>query len=377
LRKEERVTRGPARIVCAAGARPNFMKVAPILERIRRRPSLQGILVHTGQHYDRSMSDAFFRDLGLPEPDIQLGVGAETPLRQTARILERLEPELVRLSPACVVVVGDVNSTLACALTAAKLWIPVAHVESGLRSFDRTMPEELNRILTDACSDLLFTTSRDAGANLRNEGVPEGRIHFVGNVMIDTLLRFEERSRSSRILEEMGLAPHGFALVTLHRPSNVDRRPDLERVREILLGLASRLPVVFPVHPRTRARMEEEGILAMLQRTPGLHLREPEGYIDFLRLVATARIVLTDSGGIQEETTVLGVPCLTLRPNTERPVTISDGTNRLVGSEPARVLREVDDLLSGATVLPKKIPELWDGAAAERIVSVLEETYAR
>jgi UDP-N-acetylglucosamine 2-epimerase (non-hydrolysing) len=376
LRKEELVGSRRARIVCTAGARPNFMKIAPILEQIRRRPRLEPILVHTGQHYDSAMSAAFFRDLAIPEPDVHLGVGAESPTRQVARILERLEPELQRLRPDCVVVVGDVNSTLACALTAAKSWFPVAHVEAGLRSGDRTMPEELNRLLTDACSDLLFTTSRDANENLRREGVPEGRIHFVGNVMIDTLLRFEERSRSSPVLEAIGVDPRGYALVTLHRPSNVDRIDDLKKVTAILEQLARRLPVVFPIHPRTRARMQEEGILERLSAAQSLHLREPEGYIDFLRLLSAAKIVLTDSGGVQEETTVLGVPCLTLRPNTERPVTITEGTNRLIGSEPEVVIREVDDLLSGRTQLPRRIPELWDGGAAARIVAVLEEVYA-
>ncbi len=369
--------RNAGRILCVAGARPNFMKISPILEAIGRSGRLAGILLHTGQHYDESMSDAFFRDLGIPEPDVHLGIGQESPVRQTARILERIEPELARIAPACVLVVGDVNSTVAATLAASKMNIPVAHVEAGLRSRDRTMPEELNRIVTDALSDLLFTTSRDAGENLIAEGVPPGKIHFVGNVMIDTLRRFEERCRSSRILETIGLSAREYALVTLHRPSNVDRRADLEGIVEVLEGVSLRLPVVFPIHPRTRARIETEGFAARIASNPRLHLRPPEGYIDFLRLLSAARIVLTDSGGIQEETTVLAVPCLTMRPNTERPVTITQGTNRLVGSEPGRVLAALDEELAGRGARPARIPELWDGHAAERIVRILEEAFAR
>ena len=366
-----------ARILCTAGARPNFMKVSPILEQLRRSRRLEGILLHTGQHYDETMSDAFFRDLGMPEPDVHLGVGPDSPARQLARIIERLEPELARIAPACVVVVGDVNSTLACALTSVKMGIPLAHVEAGLRSRDRTMPEELNRILTDACAELLFTTSRDADENLAQEGIAPEKVHFVGNVMIDTLRRHEARARSSPILERLGLEPGRYALVTLHRPSNVDRAEDLLKIVTILEGAANRLPVVFPVHPRTRARLEAEGMLPRLDRARGLHLRAPEGYLDFLRLLSAARVVLTDSGGIQEETTVLGVACLTLRANTERPVTISQGTNRLVGSEPAGVLAALDGELGRDPQGVNQIPELWDGKAAERITAILERVFTR
>lgn len=375
--REARLTKETARIVCTAGARPNFMKVAPILEQLRRSSSLEGVLVHTGQHYDTTMSDAFFKDLGLPEPDAHLEVGSETPARQTGLIMERLEPVLKSLEPACVLVVGDVNSTLASALTAAKMFIPVAHVEAGLRSRDDTMPEELNRILTDACSDLLLTTSRDADENLRAEGIDAGKIHMVGNVMIDTLMRFTDRARGSGILERLGVAEKEFALVTLHRPSNVDAAGDLAKVVKILEETAGRIPVVFPVHPRTTARLEAKGLGERLARIDRLHMLGPEGYIDFLRLLSSARIVLTDSGGIQEETTVLGVPCLTLRPNTERPITITEGTNRLIGSDPDRVLKAVDEELAAPATGVKKIPELWDGGAASRIVKILEERYAR
>ncbi|MBD3161064.1 MAG: UDP-N-acetylglucosamine 2-epimerase (non-hydrolyzing) [Candidatus Eisenbacteria bacterium] len=365
------------RILCAAGARPNFMKVAPILARLRESRRLAGFLVHTGQHYDAAMSEAFFRDLGIPEPDEHLGVGSHSPPVQTGRIMERFAPILDAVRPACVLVVGDVNSTLACALAAAKVFVPVAHVEAGLRSGDRTMPEELNRILTDAASDLLFTTSPDADANLRREGIPPARIHRVGNVMIDSLRRFLTDAERSRILEEIGVEPGRYALVTLHRPSNVDRREDLDRIVSILEGTAARIPVVFPVHPRSRARLQEESLFDPLRQIPQLHLREPEGYLDFLKLVSKARIVLTDSGGIQEETTVLGVPCLTLRPNTERPITIDEGTNRLVGSDPRRVLEAVEAELERSPARTGRIPDLWDGRAADRIVRILEEIYAR
>ena len=353
------------------------MKVAPILGRLRESRRLEGMLVHTGQHYDPAMSDAFFRDLGIPEPDAHLGIGSHSPPVQIGRIMERFAPILEKARPACVVVVGDVNSTLACALAAAKLFVPVAHVEAGLRSGDRTMPEEINRILTDAASDLLFTTSPDADANLIREGIPAERIHRVGNVMIDSLRRLLPAAEKSRILEEIGLEAGRYALVTLHRPSNVDRREDLDRILAILEATAARIPVVFPLHPRSRARLEEEGLLPALRRIRGLNLREPEGYVDFLRLLSKARLVLTDSGGIQEETTVLGVACLTLRPNTERPITIEQGTNLLVGSEPGAVLRAVEEELSGQGGPRGRIPDLWDGAAAERIVRILEETYAR
>lgn len=364
------------RIVCVAGARPNFMKVAPILAEMRRRGRFEPVLIHTGQHYDAGMSDAFFRDLGLPQPDVHLGVGSESPVRQTARVMERIEPELAKFEPACVVVVGDVNSTLAASVAAAKLGLPIAHVEAGLRSRDRAMPEELNRILTDAASEILFTPSRDAGANLSAEGISTDRIHFVGNVMIDSLRRFEERSRSSSILETLGLVPGAYALVTLHRPSNVDRAEDLARIAAILEGAARHLQIVFPVHPRTQARLAAEGLDERWRRAGRILLRPPEGYLDFLRLMASARVVLTDSGGIQEETTVLGVPCLTIRENTERPVTISEGTNRLAGIEPRRVLEILAEEMDRTGKRESRIPELWDGRAAERILAVLERRFA-
>lgn len=366
-----------AQILCVAGARPNFMKVAPILVEIRRRRRLSGILVHTGQHYDEAMSDSFFRDLRIPPPDLHLGIGSDRPGRQIARILEALEEEFLRIRPACALVVGDVNSTLAAALAAVKTGVPVAHVEAGLRSRDREMPEELNRALTDAASDLLFTTSPDADENLRREGIPAERIHLVGNVMIDTLRRFEEASRSSTILEDIGVEKRGYALLTLHRPSNVDRREDLLRIVMLLQETARRLPAVLPIHPRTRGRLDAEGLLPRLENTERLFLRPPASYLDFLHLMKNARVVMTDSGGIQEETTVLGVPCLTLRANTERPITITEGTNRLVGLETADAVAALDEVLALPPDPAPRIPALWDGRAAERIVDVLERVFAR
>jgi UDP-N-acetylglucosamine 2-epimerase (non-hydrolysing) len=370
-----------------AGARPNFMKVAAVMAAVDRwntgdaasspgaRPVDDGVhfsqtLVHTGQHYDADMSDVFFRELGLPEPEHHLGVGSGSHAQQTAQVLLRLEPVLETQQPDLAVVVGDVNSTLGAALCAAKLGVPVAHVEAGLRSRDRDMPEEINRLLTDQLADLCFTTCREAGENLLAEGVSPERIRFVGNTMIDTLERLSARTEAGRVLESHSLEPQGFALVTLHRPSNVDEPRQLERVAEILSGLAQRLPVVFPVHARTRLRLEEAGLAKELEATPGLGLCGPLGYLDFLALESAARLVLTDSGGVQEETTVFGVPCLTMRTTTERPVTITEGSNRLVDPDDAgAVLAAVDAVLAQAMPGRGTRPELWDGHAADRIVA--------
>jgi len=355
------------RLLAVAGARPNFMKVAPLLRAMRERPRIDALLVHTGQHYDAAMSDAFFRDLSMPEPDVNLGVGSGSHAVQTAEVLRGIEPVLLDWKPDAVVVVGDVNSTIAAALAAVKLGIPVAHVEAGLRSFDRRMPEEINRILTDAISDWLFTSEPSGAENLRREGVPAERIHFVGNVMIDSLLAHLETARARAPLARLGLAPRRYAVLTLHRPSNVDDPARLARLFEVLEQIHAELPVVFPVHPRTRGAIER----GLGGRAPGLQLTEPLGYLEFLGLVSEARLVLTDSGGIQEETTVLGVPCVTLRDSTERPVTISEGTNRLVGSEPDAIAAEVRKILGGDA--PRgRVPALWDGRAARRIVDVLE-----
>jgi UDP-N-acetylglucosamine 2-epimerase (non-hydrolysing) len=357
-------------ILCVVGARPNFMKMAPILEAFRAHPRLQSILVHTGQHYDAQMSKAFFEDLGIPAPDINLEVGSASQAAQTAAIMAKFEPVLQSERPDLVLVVGDVNSTLACSVTAAKLGVPVAHVEAGLRSFDRTMPEEINRIVTDSVSELLFTTCEEANEHLRREGVAPERIHFVGNVMIDTLLRHRELARRSTIRTQLSLDGGPYALVTLHRPSNVDEADGLREILEALTTLGRELPVVFPVHPRTRRRLEEFGLSGRLAGGQ-VRLTEPLGYLEFLNLMMGARVVLTDSGGIQEETTVLGVPCLTLRPNTERRVTITHGTNRLVALKAAAIVDAARQAVAPGSGEPR-VPPLWDGRAAERIVSVLE-----
>jgi UDP-N-acetylglucosamine 2-epimerase (non-hydrolysing) len=357
------------KILNVVGARPNFMKIAPILAEIARRSDkVSQILVHTGQHYDESMSRRFFGDLGLPPPGINLEVGSGSHAEQTARVMLAFEPVLVEQRPDWVVVVGDVNSTLACALVAAKLGQRVAHVEAGLRSFDRTMPEEINRLLVDQLADLLFTPGADADENLRREGIDPAKIVCVGNVMIDTLRGQMERASASRILEDLSLSPRGFAVVTLHRPSNVDDKTTLDQIMGALGTIAERLPVIFPAHPRTQTRLQEFGF----NLSAGIRLLPPLGYLDFLRLWSQSRLVLTDSGGLQEETTALGIPCLTLRENTERPITIKHGTNRLVGRDPKRIvseaIRALDDDQPHALA---PLPPLWDGHAAERIVEAL------
>jgi UDP-N-acetylglucosamine 2-epimerase (non-hydrolysing) len=358
------------RILNVVGARPNLMKMAPIVAAMGHRPAIEQRLLHTGQHYDENMSEVFFRELGLPQPDVYLGVGSGSHAWQTAQVMIGFEQVCLDYRPDLVVLVGDVNSTLACSITAAKLWIPVAHVEAGLRSMDRRMPEEINRIVTDAVSDLLFTTSRDAGENLLREGIPAARIYFVGNVMIDTLLRHRAQAAGSDVLNRLGLHRRGYALLTLHRPSNVDDRETLTGIVSALEAIQARLPLVFPIHPRTRKNLESFGLLDGMAALPGIILTEPLGYLDFLCLLDHARLVLTDSGGIQEETTILGVPCLTLRSNTERPVTVTQGTNQIIGSAPERILAASLEVLEGRGK-EGRIPELWDGHAAERIVQVI------
>jgi UDP-N-acetylglucosamine 2-epimerase (non-hydrolysing) len=353
------------RIVYVVGTRPNFVKTAPVIAALQARiPVGRHAIVHTGQHYDRLMSEVFLEQLGVPAPDYMLEVGSGSHAQQTARVMERLEPVLVEERPDLVIVPGDVNSTAAAALTAAKLQIPVAHIEAGLRSFDRTMPEELNRIVTDQLSDQLFIHSPEANDNLHAEGVPAERIHLVGNTMIDTLVALEPRFRATGTAAGLGVEPNDFVLVTLHRPALVDG-PLLAETVTRLAALAREIPVVFPVHPRTRAMME-----AIDSEHPGLLLCEPLGYLDFLSLLADARAVLTDSGGIQEETTYLGIPCFTLRDNTERPITISAGTNKLLGLDPSAIARIPAALAQQPTQRPEP-PPLWDGHAAERIADVV------
>jgi UDP-N-acetylglucosamine 2-epimerase (non-hydrolysing) len=353
------------RIVNVVGARPNFMKIAPLMAEYRKWPErFEPVLVHTGQHYDDNMSRQFFDELDLPRPDVDLGVGSGSHAEQTGKVMIALEKLLLERRPDLVVVVGDVNSTMAAAIVAAKLCIPVAHVEAGLRSFDRTMPEEINRLVTDALSDYCFTTSADANENLRREGVPAEKIFFVGNVMIDTLLRLKEKALRSDIRQRLGL-PSRYGYVTLHRPSNVDCREALAGIFSALAQIGRELPLVFPMHPRTAARMKEFGL-----KTEGVRVLGPLGYLDALCLMANAVLTLTDSGGVQEETTALGVPCLTIRENTERPVTVTEGTNALVGKSPERIVAEAGKILRGESKRGRS-PKLWDGHAAERIVECL------
>ena len=355
------------RALAVVGARPNFVKIAPVLGALREYPEVACTLVHTGQHYDGNMSQSFFRELEIPEPDVNLGVGSGSGTAQTAEVMLRLEPVFAERRPDLVIVVGDVNSTAAAAIAAAKANIPVAHIEAGLRSFDRTMPEEINRVLTDAVSTYCFTTEPAANENLAKEGIPAERIHYVGNVMIDTLFRFRERAASSRILDTLGVAPHEFAVLTLHRPSNVDHPGTLAATLAAIAPIADAMPVIFPVHPRTRQRLRAN---SGTPTSPGLRLTDPLGYLEFVQLMANARCVLTDSGGIQEETTALGVPCLTLRQNTERPITVTEGTNRLVGGNPEAVRRAWQEIRRGSW--PQgRLPELWDGKAADRIAGCL------
>jgi UDP-N-acetylglucosamine 2-epimerase (non-hydrolysing) len=361
------------RILAVAGARPNFMKIAPLMKELNARSErFEPVLVHTGQHYDKAMSDSFFRDLGIPEPDVNLGVGSGTHGEQTAQVLMKIEALLLEQRPHAVLVVGDVNSTIAATLAAVKLHIPVAHVEAGLRSWDRDMPEEINRVLTDSVSHWLFTTEPEAETNLLREGIPASQIHFVGNVMIDTLLAHRARALELDTLDRLGLTPREYAVLTLHRPSNVDSPDQLRSLFDVLGRLHRKIPVVFPVHPRTAQAIESH----LGGSKPELRMTEPLGYLDFLRLLIDARMVLTDSGGIQEETTALGVPCLTLRENTERPVTVTEGTNNVVGTDPAAIEAAIEKLRTSAPQSSRP-PALWDGQAAVRIVDILERDLGR
>ena len=367
--------RGP--LVCVVGTRPNYMKMAPLIRAFRARADLPDVaLVHTGQHYDVAMNERLFADLELPSPDINLEVGSGTHAVQTAEIMRRFEPVVDELAPSCVVVVGDVNSTLGCSLVAAKKRTPIVHVEAGLRSFDRDMPEEINRLLTDQLADLLYTTERAGNDNLAREGIPPERVHLVGNVMIDSLLRHTPKEvPPAATLAREGSAPGflddaaGFGVVTLHRPSNVDEPDALAEALRLLQGVAERIPLIWPVHPRARANIERFALWPLLAGAR-IAVLAPQGYLEMLGLLAHAKLVLTDSGGIQEETTALAVPCLTMRENTERPITVEQGTNTLVGRDRALALRCVEEILDGGGKRGRR-PELWDGHAAERIAGHL------
>lgn len=360
-------------IIIVVSARPNFMKVAPILSHLKAMPDVfRPLLVHTGQHYDVQMSDVFFRELGLPKPDYHLGVGSGTDAEQTAGVMVAFEEVLLKTMPDLVVVVGDVTPTMACSINAVKLWVPVAHVEAGLRSGDRRMPEEINRIVTDAISSFFFTPSPDGDANLIRAGVVPERIFCVGNVMIDSLCRLEPLADGSDVVERLGVEEKGYALLTMHRVSNVDQQDVLKGILNAVEQIQRELPIVFPLHPRTRKRIAAFGLEGMVGGMKNLKVTEPVGYFDILKLQKAARLVLTDSGGIQEETTALGVPCLTLRENTERPVTIEVGTNTLVGVDPKAIVETTQRVLKG-DYKQGRVPDLWDGHAAERIVGVLRE----
>ncbi len=358
------------KIISVAGARPNFMKIAPLMEAFAACKDIQPLLVHTGQHYDEKMSDLFFRQLEIPEPDMNLGIGSGTHSVQTAEVMKAFEPVVLQEKPDIVLVVGDVNSTIACGLVAVKCGVKLVHVEAGLRSFDRAMPEEINRVLTDAISDLLFCTEQSGVDNLLSEGVEQNRIHLVGNVMIDTLLKNRQKAEASDILDRLGLKPGSYAALTLHRPSNVDDPAVFGRILDALEQIQQDLPLIFPIHPRTRKNLPAMGLQQRVDAMENLTLLDPVGYLDFLKLTSSARLVLTDSGGIQEETTILRVPCLTLRESTERPITAQVGSNRIVGTQTSDILAAYRDAMAGPE-RSGQIPPLWDGQAAERIADIL------
>lgn len=351
------------KIIHVVGARPNFIKIASILRACKKAPEVESILVHTGQHYTENMSKAFFEELDIPIPDINLEVGSSSHAKQTAEIMKRFEPVVLKHKPDAVLVVGDVNSTVACALVAAKLGIKTIHVEAGLRSFDRTMPEEINRVLTDAISDFLFVTEPSGVTNLKREGIDGAKVHFVGNVMIDTLEYYREKAGNSHILDDLNLRAGKYAVVTLHRPGNVDQRQALRKIMKGLAEIQKEIQIVFPVHPRTFKQLQSH------ENMPNILIIEPLGYLDFLQLMSESKLVITDSGGIQEETTILGIPCLTVRENTERPITITKGTNILVGADADRILSGYRESLNRVSSCTR--PKFWDGKASERIIRVL------
>ena len=368
----KKTRKGEMNIHLIAAARPNFMKIAPLYHALKKEPWACPIIVHTGQHYDLNMSDVFFKDFGLPEPDIHLNVGSGTHAEQTGNVMIAYEKILMASRPDLVIVVGDVNSTIAATLAAVKLGVKVAHLEAGLRSFDRTMPEEINRLVTDTLVDILWTPSPDGDQNLLREGVSQEKIHRVGNIMIDSLVMMLDKIQSDSGYKRLNMARGNYGLVTLHRPGNVDSLEKLKEICGILVNISTKLPIVFPVHPRTRNNLRKEGLWAQLENAKGITLTEPLGYIQFMNLVCNSKFLLTDSGGVQEETTYLGIPCLTLRPNTERPVTVTQGTNTLCRLD--NVAQMVERILLGG-YKKGEIPDLWDGCTASRIVAHITETF--
>jgi len=369
--KQQRIEIEMIKIICVCGARPNFMKIEPIMRAFDSNGGFETILVHTGQHYDENMSKLFFDELGIPKPDVNLEVGSNSQAVQTAEIMRRFEPIVLDFKPDYVLVVGDVNSTIACGLVAVKLGVKLIHVEAGLRSFDRTMPEEINRVLTDSISDLLFVTEQSGIDNLKNEGIDSDKVHFVGNVMIDTLMANREKARKSDVLKRLGLSAKGYAVITLHRPSNVDDVDKFEQIITAFEQIKKEMKLVFPIHPRTRSNIKGTDLGDRLDAMENMILLEPIGYLDFLWLMTNTALVITDSGGIQEETTILGVPCMTLRENTERPVTITEGTNRLVHITTDDILKNYKEIRDSGFECSGRIPKFWDGRAANRIVDVL------
>jgi len=354
------------------GARPNFMKIAPLYKEMMKFPHDFNVkLIHTGQHYDEKMSKLFFHDLHLPVPHEYLGVGSGSHGSQTARIMEKYEEVLLKDKPDLIIVAGDVNSTVACALDATKLHIKVAHLEAGLRSYDRRMPEEINRIVTDSISDILLTPSRNADENLLKEGIPETKIHFVGNIMIDSVIGYKDEAEKSVILEELGVRSGEYALITLHRPSNVDEKESLIKIIDAFIEISKDVKLIFPMHPRTQKNLVNFGLDVKVKQADNLIITEPIGYYDFLKLQIHSMFVLTDSGGIQEETTYFNIPCLTLRENTERPITITEGSNKLIKLETSEIIREAGEILKGKAK-SGKVPELWDGKTAERIIKLVK-----
>ncbi len=360
------------KIINVVGARPNFMKIAPIDRVMAQDPDIETFLVHTGQHYDEKMSKLFFDDLQMPKPDIYLNVGSASHAVQTAKIMVEFEKILEKEKPDLVLVVGDVNSTAACSIVAQKMHIKVAHVEAGLRSFDRRMPEEINRLITDAISDMLFVTEKSGMENLKNEGIPDSKVHFVGHVMIDSLINFSEKAAESTIMEELDIEKGNYGLITLHRPSNVDNIEVFSKLIDAFEVIEKDLKLIFPIHPRSRKMIQNFGLEDKVKDMQNLVLLEPQGYLDFMKLLHNSKLVLTDSGGLQEETTYLQIPCITMRENTERPITVEVGTNILVGTDVDMILDEFQKVMNGAK-RDSKIPELWDGNAAKRIVEIIKK----